>query len=106
MSDKEPTEKLRPLAVVCFAQPTYIPGITTALTTIEMGVRRLVDGKEWYPESMWLDPNLRLIKINGRSYPLERVHYFEQAKTAFAKVPPPLKIDPNSYQIGKRFLKQ
>lgn len=70
------------------------------MTTLEAGVMRLVDGKEWYVGPMWYDAANRLLHIEGALYPVESVHYIRRAKTAFAKRPPPL--DLGKYTIGKR----
>lgn len=94
------TVKRLPLAEVVFNGPTKIPGINMMLTTLEAGVNRLVDGKEWSPPPMWLDRVNRLIIIEDYSYPLERVHYYRQAKMAITKKPP--KLDLDKYRIGKR----
>lgn len=91
-----------PLAEVVFNFPTKIAGISMMLTTIEAGVNRLVDGKEWCPPSMWLDKGRRLVSIGEYTYPLERVHYFRQAKAAITKKPQ--KLDLEKYTVGKRTL--
>lgn len=93
-------DKRWPLEEVCFISPTKIPGISTMLTTLEAGIMRLVDGKQWYPPGMWYDPVNRLISIEGASYPMERVHYFRRARAAITKKPLPLKLD--AYRVGKR----
>lgn len=89
-----------PLAEVVFTGPTRIPGMSMMATTLEAGVMRLVDGKEWHVGPMWYDPVNRLITLEGASYPLERVHYFRRAKAAITKKPPSLNLD--RYAIGKR----
>jgi hypothetical protein len=92
-------DKKIPLKELCFTQPTKIPGITTMLTLLVANERRLVDGQDWYPPPMWLDPVRREVCINDRRYPIERVHYYERLKVA-GKLPPP--IDSSKYTIGKR----
>lgn len=101
-SQKEPVDKRWPLLEVCFIGPTRIAGVSMMLTTLEAGVVRLVDGKEWVPPSMWFDPVNRLIQIGDATYPLERVHYFKRAKAAITRKPPKLDID--RHTIGKRTL--
>ena len=98
---QEPLEKEKkiPLKEVCFNSPTRIPGLTTMLTVLTAGERRLVDGQDWYPPPMWLDPVRREIAIQDRRYPLERVHYYDRLKVA-VKIPPPTDVD--KYTIGKR----
>lgn len=98
-SPKEPVEKKIPIRVLCFREPTSIPGINTMLTVLEAGVRRIVDGKDWYPSPMWFDPVRREISIEDRRYPVERVHYYERLKVA-VKLPPP--IDLEQFNVGKR----
>lgn len=96
-----PKDRRVPLKVVCFREPTALPGITSTLfTTITAGERRVVDGKDWLPPAMWLDQVLRVIKIEDRAYPLERVHYMEQAKMVTTRPPPPLDLE--QFTIGKR----
>ena len=97
-SPKEPIEKRIPLRELCFTSPTKIPGITTLLTTLVANERRLVDGRDWYPPPMWLDPVRREICIEDRRYPLERVHYYERLKVA-TKPPKPMDLD--KFTIGK-----
>jgi hypothetical protein len=92
-------DKRVPLKEVAFIAPTKIPGVSVMLTTLEAGVRRVVDGKDWHPPQMWFDPERRLIKIADAAYPLERVHYFIQAPSAITKVPPPLDLE--KYTIRK-----
>ena len=89
-----------PLAEVVFNFPTKIEGVSMMLTTLEAGVNRLVDGKEWAPPAMWLDRDNRLVQVGGLTYPLERVHYFKQAKMAITKKPAPLDLE--KYTLGKR----
>ena len=80
-SAEESVKKI-PIKVLCFREPTAIPGITMMLTTLVANERRLVDGKDWYPPAMWMDPIRREIHIEDRRYPLERVHYYERLKVA------------------------
>lgn len=96
---EEKKEKRVPLVEVCFREPTKIPGLSMMLTTLVAGERRLVDGKEWVPPPLWFDPVRREICIERRRYPLERVHYYEQAFAAITKTPPPLQLE--KYTIGK-----
>lgn len=88
-----------PLSEVAFTQPTKLRGCSWMVTVLEAGVTRLMDGKEWAPPAMWFDRDLRVIKIDGVSYPLERVHYFIQAPAAITKKPKPLDLD--AFTIGK-----
>lgn len=103
-SSKEPIEKRIPLKEVCFREPTKIPGISMMLTTLEAGVRKLVDGKDWLPPAIWLDPVRREICIGDRRYPLERVHYYDRSPVAITKTPPPINTD--QYFIGKKPVKR
>lgn len=96
---KEPLEKKIPLKVLCFREPTAIPGITMMLTTLVANERRLVDGRDWYPPPMWLDPVRREICIEDRRYPIERVHYYDRLKVATKLAPP---LDTEKYTLGKR----
>lgn len=90
-----------PLKTVCFRQLTAIPGVSsTMFSIVTAGERRVVDGKDWLPPPMWFDPVSRMIKIEDRCYPLEQVHYFDRAKAAISKAPPPLDLD--KYTHGKR----
>lgn len=92
-SSEEPVEKKKlPLRMVCFREPTAIPGVSMMLTTLEANVRRLVDGKDWLPPALWLDPVRREICIGDRRYPMERVHYYERLQVA-TKPPPPLDLE-------------
>lgn len=93
-------DKRVPLAEVGFIAPTKIGGISMMLTVLEAGVARLVDGKEWAPPAMWLDKANRLIMIGDVTYPLERVHYFKQAKAAITRKP--AKLDLDKYTLGKK----
>ena len=96
----EAKDKRIPLKVVCFRELTSVQGASSMFTTLEAGLRRVVDGKDWLPPPMWLDPTSREIKILDRCYPLERVHYYERAKAAITKAPPPL--DLSKYTHGKK----
>lgn len=49
---------------------------------------------------MWLDQKNRVVKIEGHSYPLERVHYYVQAKAALSAKPPP-PLDLSKFTVGK-----
>lgn len=99
-SPKEPVEEKKiPLREVCFREPTKIPGLSMMLTTLVANERRLVDGQDWFPPPMWLDPQRREIAINDRRYPLERVHYYERLKVA-GKTPPPMDLE--KFTLGKR----
>lgn len=100
MADETRTDRRLPLAEVAFREPTRIPGTTTMMTVLIAGERRIVDGKDWLPPPLWLDPVLRVVKIEDLTYPLERVHYYRQASTAFTKPPPPL--DLSKYTIGRK----
>lgn len=70
------------------------------MTTLVAGERRIVDGRDWLPPPMWLDPAARIVKIEGFCYPLERVHFYRQSTVPITKVPPPLDLD--KFKIGKR----
>lgn len=100
LDSSPPKDRRWPLLEVCFIGPTKIPGVSMMLTTLEAGVNRLVDGREWAPPPMWYDPVNRLIQVDTATYPLERVHYFKRAKMAITRKAPKLNID--KYTVGKR----
>lgn len=68
-------------------------------TEIRAGAMRIAEGKEFNMPMAFLDPMTRSIWIEGREYPLERVHYWERAKTAFVKPQP---APTHDYVIGKK----
>lgn len=107
-SPKEPLSKDSrwPLSEVCFTGPTKIPGISMMLTTLEAGVMKLVDGKEWHVGAMWYDPDARLISIEGAYFPLDRVHYMKRAKMAITKRPPPLDLDKFTHRAREARVKR
>jgi hypothetical protein len=74
--------------------------VSTLVTKLVANERRVMDGKDWLPPPMWLDREARVIKIEDYVYPLERVHYYKQAKAALSKAPPPLDLE--QYTLGKR----
>ena len=92
-------EKRVPCSVVVFNSLTAIPGTSTMYTEIRAGAKRIAEGKEFELPMPFLDPNTRSIWISGREYPLERVHYWERAKTAFVK---PAPDSPHDYVVGKK----
>jgi hypothetical protein len=100
MSTAKPEDKRIPLSEVMFREPTKLRGLSWMVTSLEAGTTRLVDGKEWSPPPMWLDKELRVIKIDGASYPLERVHYYIQAPAALSKKAKPLDLE--AFTVGKR----
>lgn len=90
-----------PLRMVKFNAPTAIEGVSSTLVTeLEANRRRVMDGKDWLPPPMWLDQELRVIKIGKWSYPMERVHCYEQAVVAATKPPPPLDLE--KFTVGRR----
>lgn len=89
-----------PLKEVAFRELTKIPGSSSMMTVLTAGERRVVDGKEWFPPPMWLDPVRREICILDRRYPLERVHYYDRLTAALTKTPPPL--DLSQWTVGKK----
>lgn len=91
-------DKRVPLAVVEFNQPTAIPGSVVLYTKVVPGEFRAASGHTYTcPMAFW-DPESDKIWIEGRMFPMERVHYFERAKMAKNIVP--AKIP--DYTIGKR----
>jgi len=67
------------------------------INSVVPGERRVGAGKDFTCPQVFFDPDLRLIYIEGRSYPMERVHYFERAKMAGKP-----KVEPQiEYTIGK-----
>lgn len=93
-----PTDRRLPLSVVVFNTPTAIPGSLNMLTTVEFGATRLAGGQNFVCPQPFYDPTTRTIWIEGREYPLERVHYWERAKMATAKKPEPAK---HNHRIGR-----
>lgn len=93
-------DKRWPLQEVVFREPTRLRGVSEMVTSLEANTRRVMAGKDWVPPPMWYDPDLRLVHIDGNSYPVERVHYFVRARAALTKKPPPLDLD--KYTLGKR----
>lgn len=95
------TGKLSPLRVVKFISPQEIPGWSLAVTFLETGATRLVDGKDTITPQPMLNHDLRCISILGREIPLERVSYWERAPAAIntAKLTPTPSPD---YTVGRR----
>lgn len=96
-----PSPRMSPLRIVKFISPQEIPGWSLAVTTLETGVTRLVDGKEIITPQPLLNQDLRCIFILGREIPLERVSYWERAPAAVNTdklKPTPLP----DYTIGRR----
>ena len=96
---KYPVDRRLPCSVVVFNQLTAIPGHQTMYTEVRAGAVRLAEGKEFNMPMPFLDPAARSIWIEGREYPLERVHYWERAKTAFFENQ---SAPGNDYVIGRR----
>lgn len=92
MADRTPEDKKIPLKVVMFRELTAIPGATNLYTMVEAGARRLEGGKDWAMPQPWFDPVHRVIRIEGRCYPMERVHYYEQTNGP-VKPAKPLNLD-------------
>lgn len=100
VSSREAEDKLVPLRYVAFSQPTSIAGCRHMMLTVEAKALRLVDGEEFICPQPFLNLITRMVVIDGREYPMERVHYYERAKMALSKDPAPMKLD--QYTIGKR----
>ena len=98
-SVKDPGKGRVPCTVVVFRELTAIPGTSTMYTEIRAGAPRIADGKQFNLPTPFIDPVTRSIWIDGREYPLERVHYWERAKTAFIK---PTEHPGFDYVVGKR----
>lgn len=89
-----------PLRRVKFVGLVPVEGASHMVTELEAGVRRIVDGKDWLPPAMWLDRDLRVVKVGAWSYPLERVLAYEQATAAITKPPPPLDLSKFTIRKG------
>lgn len=87
-----------PLSVVVFNTPTAIPNSPILYTAVVPGETRTASGAQYTCPAVFWDPEFDKIWIEGRMYPMERVHYFERAKMAKKPVPGVL---PN-YTIGKK----
>lgn len=100
VTDKEPTPKDRrvPLKVVAFNQMTSVPGAASMMSVVEFGESRLMGGATFVCPQPFYDPATRTIWIEGREYPLERVHYWERAKMATSKKPAPAE---HNHRIGR-----
>lgn len=97
--DDKPKDRRIPLSRVVFREPTLIPGCDLGFVNITVGEPRNIGGSTFTCPQPFLDPVLRSIFIEGREYPLERVHYWERAKMARKVVPAG---PPTNYRIGKR----
>lgn len=96
---ESPVDRRMPLRVVQFNSPTSVPGVGQLILTVEVGVTRYDNGSPWVAPQAFYDPALRMVVIEGRLYPLERVHYMERAKMAISKTPAP---EPQpDYTVGK-----
>lgn len=100
-TSKEPVRRdpRVPLRKVKFTGLVPVDGVTGMVTELTAGERRIMDGKDWLPPEMWLDRDLRVIKIGAMCYPMERVLAYEQATAAITKKPPP--IDLSKFTVGK-----
>lgn len=96
--EKAPKDRRVPLAVVEFNQPTAIPGSSILYTRVTPGEVRTASGSQYTCPAAFWDPETDKIWIEGRLFPMERVHYFERAK--MAKTVTPGKLP--DYTIGKR----
>ncbi len=88
-----------PCTIVVFNQLTSIPGLSTMYTEVRAGATRIAEGKEVSLPIPFINPEFRTVWISGREYPMERVHYWERAKTAFIKPEGGTTYD---YTIGKK----
>lgn len=93
-----PAKRRLPLAVVVFNEATSIPGSPLLMTNITAGEARSMAGHTFTCPQPFFDPVTRSIWIDGREYPLERVHYWERTK--MVKNPAPAVL--TSYTIGKQ----
>jgi hypothetical protein len=100
-----PTSKRFPLSVVVFREITSVPGINTRVSTFETGATRWDQGKTWVAPQAWYDPDLRVVIISGRHYPIEGVQYFERAKMALTRPAEPRPPSEFDYVIGKKALR-
>ena len=93
-----PKDRRVPLAVVEFTSPVSVPGCPIRMLNVTPGEGRTMQGATFTCPAAFFDPETRSIWIEGRCYPLERVHYWEQAKmakkVAEARLP--------NYTIGKK----
>lgn len=95
---EKPVDRRLPLAVVEFDRPTSIPGCPVRMLNVTPGEGRTMQGATYTCPAAFFDPVTRTIWIEGREYPLERVHYWERAKMA-KKIKP---AELPSYTIGKK----
>jgi hypothetical protein len=96
--EASPKDRRIPLRIVAFTMPTAIPGLGAMVTVVEVGEHRLMGGKPYICPRPFLDPVTRTIWIEGREFPLERVHYWERDKTGFE----PKSKELPDHTIGKR----
>jgi hypothetical protein len=98
MAEESPKDRRVPLAAVVFNTPTAIPGAPLLMTSLVTGEARTMAGATFTCPQAFFDPALRTIYIEGREYPMERVHYWERARMAKQVKPASLV----SYTIGKQ----
>lgn len=89
MPDPTPAQRRLPLHVVVFNQLTALPGMPDMSSSCEAGSRRISGGREFLMPVPYLDPVNQSIWIEGREFPLARVHYYERAKLAPTRADPP-----------------
>jgi hypothetical protein len=95
-----PVEKTVPLSVVQFTTQVHVPGFKSMYSLIEVGAYRTDEGRDKQFPQIFYNPVLRTVVVGSRHYPIERVVYFERAKAALTKLPPP--PDTSNYTIGPR----
>lgn len=89
VNEPAPKDRRLPLHIVVFNQMTLLPGMSSMSSSCEAGARRIDGGREFKLPIPFLDPINRTIWIEGREFPLERVHYYERARIAPTRVDPP-----------------
>lgn len=97
-ADAKPNDRRIPLRVVVFNSATSVPGLGSMVTCVEVGEWRMMGGKSVRCPRPFLDPVNRIVIIEGREYPLERIHYWERDQTGFM---PKAKELPD-HTIGKK----
>lgn len=76
-----PRDRRLPLSVVRFKNPAEIPGAPHPLHTLE-SKKPVLGCDEFTCPQMYLDPELQVVVIEGRHFPIADVRYYERAKAA------------------------
>lgn len=94
---ESPKDRRLPLRVLVFREPTSVEGTTTMLAHLEAYAEQRLAGNVWQCPALFIDYQSRVVFVGKREYPLERVHYWERATTAF----PPKKLKEPDFREGK-----